>query len=52
MNEIKTDLFPNRLRAAREREEKEAKVRDTNSESFSEPLLESSKPGKDGEEGE
>ncbi len=46
MNEIKTDLFPDRLRAAREKEE------DRNSASYVEPLPESARPRKDGPGGE
>lgn len=52
MNEIKTDLFPDRLRAARERGEKEAIVRDGNQAILAEPLPESARPRKDGPGGE
>lgn len=52
MNEIKTDLFPDRLRAARERARKEEKARDRNSAGLAEPLPESVRPRKDGPGGE
>lgn len=52
MNEIKTDLFPDRLRAAREKEQREGKDKGRNSVSSAEPLPESTRPRKDGPGGE
>lgn len=50
MSEIKTDLFPDRLRAAREREEMKENGR--NPVKTAEPLPESTRPRKDGPGGE
>ncbi len=52
MNEIKTDLFPDRLRAVREKEQRAEKEEDRNSASYVEPLPESARPRKDGPGGE
>lgn len=52
MNEIKTDLFPDRLRAARDREREEMKENGRNPVKTAEPLPESTRPRKDGPGGE
>lgn len=58
MEEIKTDLFPENLRAGKERKKEEAEGRkekeypQRNVVEFTEPLPESSRPRKDGPGGE
>lgn len=52
MNEIKTDLFPDRLRAARDREREALKEESRDTADVAEPLPEATRPRKDGPGGE